>query len=436
MKHLLACIAMLTLLASCSDSSSNSNGSNARLDIERRDIEKQELVDAQRVYCNHHQCPKNLAKVLTVTKDYHYSMCTAFLVSNNKVMTNRHCLPSHIKYEGANCSGSMYFTFLDHFPVDCKKVIRLSNNYGRDKVQDYAIIELSKNVWQTPVRINNKGIKNNAALHSWKIDHGSYGEIGYLKKVNCKSQMGSFFQPDYSHKSSRDAALIGCKIIPGNSGSPLFNKKDQVVGIIHSTINREKALNNLKGTKNLVLPRYFNHAALATNFSCIPFSPIHGKFCKEEVEFDYDEHSKKIIEQKFEKLNRELNSIWWGFMPFFEWTLTLEDLAKMKEHDGEDSTFLIRALPKCLKKKARSMVTQSLAYNRPQEVHTPMWEVAVAVDSNYMLGFNFDAKAKKVNFTFSQDSDGYIALKPTGYFRSNDSYSSFTEFIDLDLCEE
>ena len=233
------------------------------------------------------ECP--LAVVLiTVPIPTGIAHCTGFLISENEVMTNDHCVRDSLSItkdmrklrKDIPCSGFIHTHFIASSPrgtaytVGCES-IEMRSGGKTVASSDYAIIKLqSQVVDRTPLKLSTRGFKNGegATIYRVQPDQGSQSvnKLGQLEKLNCKASYGSYRFPAINAPNLPIMTFGNCPIQLGNSGSPALNEDGEVGAIIHgflmTSATDTQVLNELE---SVCLDSSYGTMAISTQIMCM-----------------------------------------------------------------------------------------------------------------------------------------------------------------------
>ncbi|MDG0815015.1 trypsin-like serine peptidase [Bdellovibrio svalbardensis] len=149
--------------------------------------------------------------------------CTGVLIAPNRVLTAGHCLPheggcEHIRFHfGWTAEQAAKSNSLDTL-YSCTAVIQTENNLR--KGFDYAILQLDRDVaGVAPVKVSTDKISTHDAVLS----------LSYPLGLPLKADLGKV-----SNESSFGGFKVEVDTFSGSSGSPLFNKNGELIGILSS----------------------------------------------------------------------------------------------------------------------------------------------------------------------------------------------------------
>tara|TARA_Y100000768_G_scaffold388896_1_gene388436 strand:+ start:8327 stop:9232 length:906 start_codon:yes stop_codon:yes gene_type:complete len=163
--------------------------------------------------------------------------CTGFLIAEDVLVTAGHCgthVRTEIRDETKNYCEAYTWLFdyqetrprkinTNHINKDnlyrCKKILYAVNDEG-DLGRDFAIIKLDRKVkGRTPLKIASHSPAQGDAVSM--LGH----PMGMPMKYTHSAYIFEFFNQSYNFKTNLDA-------FAGNSGSPVFNKNMEVVGVL------------------------------------------------------------------------------------------------------------------------------------------------------------------------------------------------------------
>ena len=176
--------------------------------------------------------------------------CTVFLVKPNVVVTAGHCVDSCSNINNQNFLKRIVFGFKMEDKSNPTKIVENKNIYEVEKVLvrkiggvDYAVITLDRDVEGIkPVKLASKDVKKGDKVYL--IGYPTGLPIKYAPNAKVLS-VGST-----SFKASVDA-------YGGNSGSPVFNLDNEVVGILVKGAT-DFVKDGVRYRSNILQPRWYN----------------------------------------------------------------------------------------------------------------------------------------------------------------------------------
>lgn len=255
-----------------------------------------EQLKEYKLTCSGSSCHSSVAGLVSEV-----GICTAFLVNEDTVITNNHCIPENLKTEGASCEGKIKFVFPEmlNFPkeeIGCKTIKRISDMKSETISIDVAIIRLQKPSTRKAVEVNFDGLNDGDEVRVIKINPNDSG--GEMIGVTCFALQNSLANPFFKSPKSPLFLVRDCQIVRGNSGSPMFNKAGQVVGVISAV--------GSTSIKNM--PKAEGHISLGTNLGCYRDLSFTSNFKpQEECRIDLSKEARLAAEKKiFEELSTDL----------------------------------------------------------------------------------------------------------------------------------
>ncbi len=205
--------------------------------------------------------------------------CTAFLVDDQLLMTNSHCLPKSLKADGANCRANIqvFFPKTDDEPAEaaiCEHVVRaskLASSKGplMERTPDYALLKLNRPLKRKFFKLNRGGLEEKTKLVFYSVEPQSYSEIrGLIRTRRCTAIQRSVAAPSFIQPFADVASVVDCQFpnrspgpfVHGNSGSPGIDSTGQVRVIEQGIVEPPPGA----GGK----PSSFKQVGIVTNIAC------------------------------------------------------------------------------------------------------------------------------------------------------------------------
>lgn len=155
--------------------------------------------------------------------------CTGFMVSNEVMVTNQHCVSSNAICKN-NATTALFDYQYDHegqilsgIQASCLSVLPPSPNYN----YDYALLKLSNSPGKSQgyLQFSNDKLKSGVKLVI--VQHPA-GQPKQISRKECAViepvEHGRAKDSDFSHS---------CDTMHGSSGSPVLNEKGEIVGLHH-----------------------------------------------------------------------------------------------------------------------------------------------------------------------------------------------------------
>jgi len=352
----LSCFALLFLLTACGKKEesniANDTTTNFVHEIPTENLEESKLLSKNStIDCEDNASCIPQVAMLIISKPKSVALCTSFLIAENILATNSHCIPKEIKNGSLSCSENISAIFPAHNQlkeekISCAQLIK-SSPLTNISSPDYAFIKLSKNSTRTPLHVNQDGLENNSNITLYKIDpiednNDSKKPKGLLRKEECKVIQNSFVMPSFISAKCPEVSIANCILIPGNSGSPLINSNNKVSAIAHGTIKIETSNIVQKILDEFMGGETPSPLFVASNFSCIT-SP-HDKNLKLSEECITPENAANyyLIEEKTspnleQNIQNELNIWAQNNQKYFQWNVDIKTSNYQKSYKLEPS---------------------------------------------------------------------------------------------------
>lgn len=240
-------LALPVLFVSCGQQGLNGK---KKISLSKTALEKS--ITQQTFECaalNGNECPSGISRlfIYNAADPKDSALCSGFLNGDNQVVTNNHCLSTNAECKNTYISiynGSGYEN------VKCKSIVESKVDPGalNQKGIDFTVMEIDRKVNIKTFGVSKFTPYVGEHLTAWVVDHISLTKAR-ITELNCT----------YTSKSN-SMMLKNCPVIHGNSGSPMVNNYNEIVGVIWGSTVDE----NIDADYDLYDRRLLNDYALVT----------------------------------------------------------------------------------------------------------------------------------------------------------------------------
>ena len=234
-----------------------------------------------RLYCPFNDECEPAVALVSVVSDEGIVRCTGFLISEDEVMTNDHCLKS-ISSNTSEGNGLIFVHFAkagegtDSQNLDVQRIEKRSFESGVSTV-DYAILKLAAKVTdRSPVSTAREGFQDAEKAKIFRVqmtsDLDSSGKKTYngiQTKLECEASLSTVLYPAIDSNRATVMTFGDCAIQLGNSGSPIFNTKGEVGAILQGVLTVKQDATVIAEVKKYLLDDSFGQLALGTQLRCL-----------------------------------------------------------------------------------------------------------------------------------------------------------------------
>jgi hypothetical protein len=190
-------------------------------------------------------------------------LCSATLISDNQIITNKHCLPESLHQMGAECSNKSQIVFPETKDYQaeshsCSKIKAIGNT-------DWAVVEFHQKTQRPAVTLSSESVAFQEKIHGYPVYYNDFFPLGEIKSVTCDVSQLGYMDFHTFHESSRDIFATNCTeaIRIGNSGTSFYDKNENFVVLLkeashHSFVTPADVVQNgstsLRGTKTKCIP--------------------------------------------------------------------------------------------------------------------------------------------------------------------------------------
>ena len=173
---------------------------------------------------------QSIAK-LSFVQDRKLKVCTGFLIKDNLLMTNQHCISNQLECESA--TAIFGFQKQKDGPTNRGKKYQCDQYIKSNKNLDYSILKLKGlpgETWGVIPLSNNSG-SDDQKIYIVQHPGGKAKQISILDCAITKSEVnGLSDKTDFSHR---------CDTKGGSSGSPVFDMTHKIIGLHHYGVDED-----------------------------------------------------------------------------------------------------------------------------------------------------------------------------------------------------
>lgn len=354
--------------------------------------------------------------LLLVKKSGSLGVCTSFMVSPTELATNSHCLENISLTESCNENVVVHVKTASGYVFRrCQRIKTKSHITGDFLKPDFALIELDAPTSMTPKILSREGVEEGTELTVESVDWAgdSKSIYGHRKVSQCRP-MAHAVIGNFTRALSSIIPLFGdfgssCKVIQGNSGSPIYNSSRRVVSVLFATLDRDAIRRRMRVESR--------NAALATNLACLrtgirSFDALRSSECERVIaeEASYGrELSARVSQGSRERRAQRAELLRLEQPTAFEFELK----EKVTSQNGETEKYSYSFNPKCMKSPAGWSQTELLKVRATSEGKR-RYSTTVG---DYTLG---------VSTTY----DDYLRPKPSLELKQTSYYELIVEDVD------
>jgi len=213
-------ILSLFLIVSCGGSKSSSSGKKT-VPLQPEEIEN--ILDRQTFDCSSDgPCPPGMARLFIINPQNTStsSVCTGFMVSSDRLVTNHHCVST-----AEACRNTFISVHTNQGPMKSRclniEFTDADSENPAERSTDLTVMTIEGNVPSPYFRIHGTKVSPDREVTAWVIDHVSVLEAR-VTELSC-----------YYQSLESSMLLRNCPAISGNSGSPVVLKGTrEVIGIL------------------------------------------------------------------------------------------------------------------------------------------------------------------------------------------------------------
>lgn len=256
--------------------------------------------------------------------------CSGVMVAKDIVLTNRHCSEVVVENPYDSFTGSFAVARPERnskksennvtFAKDLIAVSSADFTSGGMFSPDFAFVRLDRELKDsTPVTMNFEGLKDGETYFIYGVSPYSDGKKNVIERRECVARYNTTFAAHWRRPKDAIAVFADCPIGPSNSGSPIFNKDGELVGLIGGQIAPDATQTLSQLSRELgVSDRGLTSIGWGTNLACMPdIRDLNKPIAAEcDIAFASDVLSAEIPAGDLEKVSAEVKTTSDGIYEF------------------------------------------------------------------------------------------------------------------------
>lgn len=397
-------------------------------------------------------CPNYIGLVVAADSKRTWR-CSGFLIDNETLMTAEHCLPEDLKELHRTCDGRLFLKLPkiadqeEAETLECDKVIGFESIAWR--AYDFVVIKLKGASTRTLYpRLNFENRFHGQAISIWKTDHLS-DEQSIIAKTNCTLNNRSLLSLYFQDPRSSQIQYGGCETNAGNSGAPVLNAQNEIIGIHSSSTKETSPISSILA--DLIPNGRAQEFSAATNLGCLcQQETSEGRIWRSCPQYNscltpattdnlylnrlslLDRATKNLSFPLLDQKRRELTAD--PHSPF-EWQTHLS-FQETRVNDETKFQLLLTLKPVCLK---RSIDPNTLTGVSPSFSEVPLCKARAILNGQFeimTIGPLQTSECQRVNLELVRTNNQYLDYRGL-YFKSDGTRSDMspmTEVFSLPYC--